>query len=99
MELRQNWHEFQRILGPLPPKKSGMVLLLSHNRVVAGALGLAVSAVSRNGFREIGRQIDDVTGAWDDLSAKYDAGGATFIDQGELIAALSQVAAVRATAP
>ncbi|MGZ3650331.1 MAG: hypothetical protein ACXWSC_04015 [Bdellovibrionota bacterium] len=99
MELRQNWHKFQRILGPLPPKKSGMVLLLSHNRVVAGALGLAVSAVSRNGFREIGRQIDDVTGAWDDLSAKYDAGGATFIDQGELIAALSQVAAVRATAP
>jgi hypothetical protein len=92
MELRQNWHKFQRILGPLPPKKSGMLLLLSHNRVVAGAMSLAASAVSRGGFRENGRQIDDVTGAWDDLSA-------TFIDQGELLSVLSQVAAVRATSP
>jgi hypothetical protein len=99
MELRQNWHKFQRILGPLPPKKSGLVLLLSHNRVVSGVLGLAAGAGSRGGFREVGRQIDDVTGAWDDLSAKYDCAGATFIDQSELIAALSQVAAVRATAP
>jgi hypothetical protein len=99
MELRQNWHKFQRILGPLPAKKSGMVLLLSHNRVVAGAMSLAASAVSRGGFRENGRQIDDVTGAWDDLSAKYDATGATFIDQGELLSVLSQVASVRATSP
>ena len=99
MELRQNWHKFQRILGPLPPKKSGLVLLLSHNRVVAGAMVLAAGALSRSGFREVGRQIDDVTGAWDDLSAKYDAAGATFVDQEELLAALAQVAAVRASAP
>jgi hypothetical protein len=99
MELRQNWHKFQRILGPLPPKKSGLVLLLSHNRIVSGVLGLAASGNSRGGFREIGRQVEDATGTWDDLSAKYDCAGATFIDQGELIAALSQVAAVRATTP
>lgn len=99
MELRQNWHKFQRILGPLPPKKSGLVLLLSHNRVVAGVMGLAAGGHSRGGFREMGRQVDDVAGAWDDLSAKYDCAGATFIDQGELIAALSQVAAVRSSAP
>ena len=99
MELRQNWHKFQRILGPLPPKKSGLVLLLSHNRVVSGVLGLAAGGNSRSGFRELGRQVDDVTGAWDDLSAKYDCAGASFIDQGELISALSQVAAVRASAP
>jgi hypothetical protein len=99
MELRQNWHKFQRILGPLPAKKSGLVLLLSHNRVVAGALGLSPSAHSRTGFKEIGRQIDDMSGAWEDLSAKYDAAGATFIDQAELLSALSQVAAVRPSAP
>ncbi len=99
MELRQNWHKFQRILGPLPPKKSGLVLLLSHNKVVAGVLGLAAGAGSRSGFRDMGRQIDDVNGAWGDLSGKYDCGGATFIDQGELLHALSQVAAVRGQAP
>ena len=99
MELRQNWHKFQRILGALPPKKSGLMLLLSHNRVVAGVLGLAAGGNSRGGFREVGRQVDDLTGAWNDLSAKYDCAGATFIDQGELIKALSQVAAVRASSP
>jgi hypothetical protein len=99
MELRQNWHKFQRILGPLPPKKSGLVLLLSHNRVVSGVLGLAGAARARGGFREVGRQIDDITGAWDDLSAKYDCTGSTLIQQNELIAALSQVAAVRASSP
>lgn len=99
MELRQNWHKFQRILGPLPPKKSGLVILLSHNRVVAGAMGLAAGALSRTGFRDLGRQIDDMSGAWDDLSNKYNAAGATFIDQGELLTALSQVAAVRGQAP
>ncbi|HEY8278387.1 MAG TPA: hypothetical protein VIH99_02105 [Bdellovibrionota bacterium] len=99
MELRQNWHKFQRILGPLPPKKSGLVLLLSHNRVVAGAVGFAAGALSRSGFRDLGRQVDDMTGAWDDLSAKYQCAGASFIDQRELLNALSQVAAVRASAP
>lgn len=99
MELRQNWHKFQRILGPLPAKKNGLVVLLSHNRVVAGALGLAPTSHSRSGFKEIGRQIDDITGAWDDLSTKYDAAGATFIDQEGLLNALSQVAAVRPSAP
>ncbi len=99
MELRQNWHKFQRILGPLPPKKSGLVILLSYNRVVAGAMGLAVGALSRSGFRDLGRQIDDIPGAWEDLSVKYDAAGATFIDQGELLSALAQVAAVRGQAP
>lgn len=99
MELRQNWHKFQRILGPLPPKKSGLVLLLSHNRVVAGVMGLAAGAGSRSGFRDMGRQIDDMNGAWGDLSGKYDCSGATFIDQSELLSVLAQVAAVRGQAP
>lgn len=99
MELRQNWHKFQRVLGPLPPKKSGLVLLLSHNRLVAGAMSLASSAASRGGFRDLGRQVDDMSGAWEDLSQKYMCSGATFIDQGELLQALSQVAAVRGQAP
>lgn len=99
MELRQNWHKFQRILGPLPPKKSGVALLLSHNRVVAGALGLAAGSPSSTVLREVGRQVDDVSGAWEDISAKYGCAGGTFIDLGELLAALSQVAAVRSSAP
>lgn len=99
MELRQNWHKFQRILGPLPAKKPGLVMLLSHNRVVAGALGLSTGGNARTGFKEIGRQIDDINDAWDDLSARYNAAGATFIDQAELLNALSQVAAVRPSSP
>lgn len=98
MELRQNWHKFQRILGPLPPKKSGLVMLLSHNRVVAGALGLS-AGVSSTGFRDIGLAVEDPGGAWEDLAKKYGCHGATMIDQNELLTALSQVATVRGQSP
>src|SRR4051812_3770246 len=99
MELRQNWHKFQRILGPLPPKKSGLAVLLSNHRVVAGALGLSVGAPSSSGFVDIGRPVDSIEGAWEALQHKYNAAGATFIDHEELLVALSQVAAVRGSAP
>jgi hypothetical protein len=99
MELRQNWHKFQRVLGPLPPKKSGLVVLHSHNRVLAGALGLSAGSPSNSGFHEVGRTVDPIDSAWEVFSHKYDVGGGTFIDNEELMAALAQVAAVRPSPP
>lgn len=99
MELRQNWHKFQRILGPLPPKKSGLVVLHSHNRVVAGALGLAAGSPPNSGFTDHGRQLESLEGVWEELSHRYAAAGATFVDNEELSAALAQVAAVRQGTP
>lgn len=99
MEVRQNWHKFQRILGHLPPKKSGLVVLHSHNRVLAGALGLSAGSPSNSGFSDVGRQVDQVDSAWEVFSHKYNAAGATFIDNEELMAALAQVAAVKPSAP
>jgi hypothetical protein len=99
MELRQNWHKFQRILGHLPPKKSGLAVLLSHNRIVAGALGLSAGAPSSSGFTDVGRQVDNIDGAWEALAHKYNVAGATFIHHEELMGALSQVAALRPSSP
>jgi hypothetical protein len=99
MEVRQNWHKFQRLLGPLPPKKSGLVVLHSHNRILAGALGLAAGSPSQSGFSDQGKQTDQLDTTWEVFSHKYNAAGATFLDNEELMNALSQVAAVRPTAP
>lgn len=99
MELRQNWHKFQRVLGPLPPRKTGLLVLTSNNRIVAGALGASAGTGSNAGFRDIGRQVDDRSGAWEDLAHRYGAAGVSFVDQEELLNALSQVAAVRPTPP
>jgi hypothetical protein len=99
MEVRQNWHKFQRLLGPLPPKKSGLVVLHSNNRVLAGALGLSAGSPPSSGFLDLGRQLDQLDSAWEVLSHRYNCAGATFMDNEELMAALSQVAAVRPSAP
>src|SRR5690606_26355771 len=99
MEVRQNWHKFQRILGSLPPKKPGLVVLHAHNRVLAGALGFSASSPSNSGFSDVGRQVDQVDSTWEVLSHKYNASGATFIESEELMAALSQVASVRPSSP
>jgi hypothetical protein len=99
MELRQNWHKLQRILGPLPPKKPGMVVLHSHNRVLAGALGHSAQSPSNSGFTDVGRQIDPMDTTWELFSHKYASAGATFLDNEELMGALAQVAAVRPSAP
>ena len=99
MELRQNWHKLQRILGPLPAKKPGMVVLHSHNRVLAGALGYSAQSPSNSGFTDVGRQVEPIENAWEVFSHKYNSSGATFIDNEELLTALAQVAAVRPTAP
>lgn len=99
MELRQNWHKFQRILGPLPPKKSGLVVLHSHGRILAGALGLSAGSPSSSGFRDIGAPVEDMSSAFENLSAKHNVAGATFLDQEELQNALSQIAAIRSSAP
>jgi len=99
MEVRQNWHKFQRVLGHLPPKKSGLVVLHSHNRILAGALGFSAGSPSSSGFSDVGRQIDQVDSAWEVLAHKYNSTGATFIENEELMAALAQVAAVRPSAP
>lgn len=99
MELRQNWHKFQRILGPLPPKKPGVVVLHSHNRVVSGALGLAAGSPSNSGFTDQGTQIESLDANWETISHRYGAAGGTYIDNEELMTALAQVAAVRPAAP
>jgi len=99
MEIRQNWHKFQRLLGHLPPKKSGLVVLHAHNRVLAGALGFSAGSPSNSGFSDVGRQMDQVDGTWEFFSHKYNSAGATFIDNEGLMAALAQVAAVRPSAP
>lgn len=99
MEIRQNWHKFQRLLGHLPPQKSGLVVLHAHNRVLAGALGLSAGSPSNSGFSDVGRQMDQVDGTWELFSHKYNSAGATFIDNEELMTALAQVAAVRPSAP
>lgn len=99
MELRQNWYKFQRVLGSLPPKKSGLVVLHSHNRILAGALGLSAGSPSNSGFTDVGRQVDPIESSWEVLSHKYNCSGATFIDNEELMAALAQVAAIRPSAP
>ncbi|RZA06777.1 MAG: hypothetical protein EOP11_09435 [Proteobacteria bacterium] len=99
MELRQNWHKLQRILGPLPAKKPGMLVLHSHNRVLAGTLGHSAQSPSNSGFTDVGREIDPIDTTWELFAHKYNSVGATFIDNEELMGALSQVAAVRPTAP
>jgi hypothetical protein len=99
MELRQNWYKFQKILGPLPPKKPGVLVLQANNRVLAGALGLPAGSPSSAGFGEVGRQIEHIDNTWEELSHKYGAAGASFIDQVELQKLLSQVAAVRSSSP
>lgn len=99
MELRQNWHKFQRILGPLPPKKSGLVVLHAHNRILGGALGLAAGSPSNSGFTDTGKQLEPIENSWELFSHKYGCAGATFLENEELLAALAQVAAVRPSAP
>lgn len=99
MELRQNWHKFHRILGPLPPRKSGMAVLHAHKRIVSAALGLAAGSPSSSGFIDQGMAAEDLDGAWELFSHKYNVAGATFIDHEQLMTALSQVAAVRASSP
>ncbi len=99
MELRQNWHKFQRLLGPLPPKKSGLAILHSHNRILSGALGMAAGSPSHSGFSDTGKQVDSMEGSWEVFSHKYNVSGATFLDSEELAVALSQVAAVRPSVP
>ena len=99
MELRQNWHKFQRILGPLPPRKSGVAVLHSHRRVIAGALGLSAGSPSSSGFVDLGMPVEDADGAWEVLQHKYNVSGATFVDHEQLMQALVQVAAVRSSSP
>jgi hypothetical protein len=99
MELRQNWHKFQRILGPLPPKKPGMVVLHSNNRILSAALSLHSSGQSNSGFADQGRTLDPIEGAWEVLSHKYNCSGATFLESEALMEAVAQVASVRPTAP
>lgn len=99
MELRQNWHKFQRLLGPLPPKKPGMVVLHSNNRIQAAALSLNSSGQSNSGFSDKGKSLDPMESAWEVLSHKYNCGGATFLESNALSEAIAQVASVRPTAP
>jgi hypothetical protein len=99
MELRQNWHKLQRILGPLPPKKQGMLVLHSHNRVIAGAIGNTAQGPANSGFTDLGRQIESFDSAWEVFSHKYNSAGATFVDNEELLTQLAKVAEVRPTAP
>lgn len=95
MELRQNWHKFQRLLGHLPPRKTGLVLLHSNQKILAGAVGAPADQVNRAGFEDAGFPSEHVESAWESLSHKYGASGATFIEREALIEALAQAAAVR----
>lgn len=99
MEHRQNWHRFQRVLGYLPPKKTGLMVLHSNQRILAGAVGVPADSPSQPGFSDIGMSFDHVESAWEVLSHKYGAAGATFLGREELIGALSQVAAVKSNSP
>lgn len=99
MEHRQNWHRFQRVLGYLPPKKTGLMVLHSNQRVLSGALGVPAESPARLGFSDVGMSFDHVESAWEVLSHKYGASGATFLDREELLSALGQVAAVKNGSP
>lgn len=99
MELRQNWHKFHQILGPLPPKKPGVVVLHSNNTIVAGAVGIPNDSPMKDGFEDVGAAMENVDAMWDKLSHKYGAVGSTFIDREELVNALGQVASVRTGSP
>lgn len=99
MELRQNWHKFQRLLGQLPPKKTGLLVLQSNQKILAGAVGYPAGSESRAGFADVGLASEHVESAFEMLSHKYGAAGATFVDRESLMEALSQVASVRVTAP
>ncbi len=99
MELRQNWHKFQRLLGPLPPKKPGMVVLHSNNRILSAALSLNSSGQSNSGFSDQGRSLEPMDSAWEILAHKYNCSGATFLDSEVLSESIAQVASVRPTAP
>lgn len=100
MELRQNWHKFQRLLGPLPPKKPSLLVLHSHHRILSGALALSGgSSGGVGGFQEVGTHIDPIDSAWEVLSHKYEVNGGCFVDNEELVNALGQVASVRPTPP
>jgi len=99
MELRQNWHKFQRLLGHLPPKKKGLVVLQSNQKILAGAVGAPADQPLHAGFSDAGMPSEHVESAWETLSHKYGASGATFLEREALLEALGQIAAVRTVAP
>jgi hypothetical protein len=99
MELRQNWHKFRRTLGCLPPKKSGLVVLHSHQRALAGIQGQVHGQQSNEFFQDTGMALEPFEGSHEVLAHKYNAGSVMFVDSDELLSQLGQVAQVRPGAP
>ena len=99
LENHRSWHKFRDLLGYLPARRRGLVLLADERKVLWGAISQKSDDKVSIGFRDRNLPAEDLDSAWEDLSKKYNAVGATFVQRKELMALLGQLAAPKPSKP
>jgi hypothetical protein len=89
LEARQNWHRFRKLVGPLAPVKTGVVVLHSGNQILAGSIANSDPKV-RSHFDDQGVSMEHPDGIWEMLAHKYQAANVSFVEREALLSMLTE---------
>lgn len=94
-EHRQNWRKFQKILGYVPAKAQGLLVVGAGKKLLAGAVTSSCQDLPHKDFSHQGFEAEHVENAWEILTHEYHAAGMTYIDRDELFTELASIAAIK----
>ena len=99
LEHHRGWHKFRDLLGYLPSRRRGAVVLADEGKILWGAISPTSDDAHAPVFRDRNMPVEDLESAWEQLERKYNVAGATFIQRKELLSLLGQVAAAKPSKP
>ncbi len=94
-ENRQNWRKFQKILGFVPAKKQGLIVIGSGKKILSGISTDSCQDLPHKDFSHQGLVSEHLENAWEFLSHEYHAAGMTYIDRDELFTELATISAMQ----